>query len=104
MRRFDVFRNPSPKSQKAIPYLVVLQSELLDEFSTQVVGPLVRASTLGRPAKRLNPRFEIEGHTVYLLTQQLGAVSTRSLSQHVTSLEPQRHDITAALDLLFSGI
>lgn len=104
MRRFDVFRNPNPKSAKAFPYLVVLQSELLDGLATQVVAPLVRASVLGKPARRLNPAFEVEGQTVFLLTQQLGPVSTRALSQHVASLEGQRHVITAALDLLFSGI
>ena len=62
MRRFDVFRNPSPRSSRTIPYLVLVQSELLDELPTQVVVPLVKGAALGgRAAARLNPSFDIEG-------------------------------------------
>lgn len=105
MRRFDVFRNQNPKSRKTVPYLLLLQSELLDGFPTHVVAPLVMATALGgKPARRLNPAFEIEGHPVFLLTQQIGAVATRSLVAPVTSLASQRHVITSALDLLFAGI
>ena len=104
-RRFDVFRNPNPKSQRTVPYLVLLQSELLEELPTQVVAPLVRSSALaGRAATRLNPSFELEGEAVFLLTQQIGAVPTRSLTNRITSLEQDRDLIVAALDLLFSGI
>ena len=105
MRRFDVFRNPNPKSRKSVPYLLLLQSELLDGFPTQVVAPLVTATALGgKPARRLNPALAVEGQPVFLLTQQIGAVATRSLVAPVGNLASQRHVITAALDLLFAGI
>lgn len=104
-RRFDVFRNPNPKSSRTIPYLVLLQSELLDELATQVVAPLARTTALaGRTATRLNPTFDIDGEAVCLLTQQIGAVPTSALSNRVTSLEDRREVIIGALDFLFSGI
>ena len=105
MRRFDVFRNASPRSSRTIPYLVLVQSELLDELPTQVVVPLVKGAALGgRAAARLNPSFDIEGEAVFLLTQQMGAVPTSSLTHRVASLEQSRDVIVAAVDFLFSGI
>ena len=105
MRRFDVFRNPSPRSRRDVPYLLLLQSELLDALPTQVVAPLVKPAALGgRPAARLNPSFQVEGQPVFLLTQQLGAVRTTALSNCVGSLAHERAVIVEALDLLFSGI
>ena len=104
-RRFDVFPNPSPRSARSIPYVVVLQSDLLDEMPSQVVAPLIRVSALAnRPATRLNPRFEIEGTAVCLLTQQIGAVAASSLTRRVGSLEEHRELVVAALDFLFGGI
>jgi toxin CcdB len=105
MKRFDVFRNANPRSAKTVPYLVLVQSELLDDLPTRVVVPLVRAQALeGKPASRLNPSFEIEGEDLFLLTQQLGAVSAKSLSVRVSSLEGSRDAVVQALDFLFSGI
>lgn len=105
IRRFDVFENPNPRSQKTVPYLLVLQSELLDALPSQVVAPLVRVSALGgRAAARLNPELTVKGETVFMLTQQVGAVAAAALSNRVVNLESRRDDIVAALDLLFSGI
>ncbi len=104
-RRFDVFRNRNPKSARTVPYLLLLQSDLLDDLTTQVVVPLVKAGALsGRPAERLNPALEVEGQTVLMLTQQVGAVATAALSTRVGHLGHERDTIVAALDLLFSGI
>ncbi len=104
-RRFDVFRNLNPRSNRTVPYVVLLQSELLDELPTQVVAPLVRSSALGgKAAARLNPQFEVDGEIVFMLTQQVGAVPTSSLSSPVSSLSQNRDLIVAALDFLFSGI
>jgi toxin CcdB len=105
IRRFDVFRNPESRSVKTFPYLLVLQSELLDGLLTVVVVPLLRRATLaGAQAQRLNPGLIVEGEMVYMLTQQIGSVATKSLSKHVTNLDSERMVITQALDLLFSGI
>lgn len=105
MRRYDVFSNPNPHSARTVPFLVVLQSEFLEGLATRVVAPLVKAASLeGKPAARLNPSFEIEGQTVFLLIQQIGAVPTRSLSKRVGSLEAQAGVIIGAIDFLLSGI
>lgn len=103
--RFDVFRNPSAHDVRALPYVLVLQSPLLDRIDTRVVAPLARVSVLNSKAvARLNPQFEIDGHPVFMLTQQIGALPARALGRRVANLESERSAITAALDLLFSGI
>lgn len=105
IRRFDVFRNAESHSARSFPYLLVLQSELLEMLTTVVVVPLVRRSTLaGTPTTRLNPGLRVEDDTVYMLAQQIGAVSTKSLGEQVTNLATERNAITQALDFLFSGV
>jgi toxin CcdB len=104
IRRFDVAQNPNPRSRKAIPYVVVLQSELLDAMDTRTVAPLARAKGIsGRGADRLNPVFEFDGERLVMLTQLLGAAPLASLMR-AGSLEHERGRIVDALDFLFSGI
>jgi toxin CcdB len=84
---------------------LVVQSELLEALPTVVVIPLVRKSMLGgQPAERLNPELRVGGESVYLLTQQLGAVTIHSLTKYLGNLDDARDGITLALDFLFTGI
>ncbi len=105
MEQFDVFRNPNAKAVRTVPWLLVVQSGLLDQLPTRLVAPLVRpAALMGLPASRLNPTFSVGGDPVVMLTQQLGAVPTRSLSHRVASLADRRSVIIAAVDFLLSGV
>ena len=60
MAQFEVYENPNPQSRDDIPYLLDVQSDLLEPLATRVVVPLVLSSAAGKPAKHLNPEFEIE--------------------------------------------
>lgn len=104
MKQFDVFRNPNPGSARTVPFLLLIQSELLDEFPTRIVAPLVKPSALSVPATRLNPTFKVDGEPVLMLTQQLGAVAKRSLKHKVASLDRHRTEIIAAIDFLLGGV
>jgi toxin CcdB len=104
-RRFDVFRNPNTTAAKHIPFLLILQSELLHELPTRVVAPLARANAIKGPsATMLNPEFEIAGTKVVMLTQQIAAVPLDILRKQEANLETHRDTILRALDFLFSGI
>ncbi len=104
-RRFDVFRNSNSSSAKHVPYLLVVQSEFLEELPTRVVVPLTKAAALkSKPAAQLNPQFEIESVKVVMLTQQVGAIATHQLKKFVANLDAERAIIVRALDVLFSGI
>ena len=105
VRRFDVFRNPSPTSSKTIPYFLAVQSDLLDGMDTCVVLPLAKAEAARRAAsERLNPLLRVEDREVVQLTQLIAAVPMTSLRKPVTNLESEYDAIQRALDFLFRGI
>ena len=59
MAQFDVHRN-SGKSQEDIPFVVIVQSALYNDYRRRVVVPLVRKSAVGRIAsERFNPTFRL---------------------------------------------
>jgi toxin CcdB len=105
MAQFDVYRNANPASRARIPYLLDVQSDLLDPLATRVVAPLCKPEVLkGRLAERLNPVFEVEGRKVAMLTPELAGVPGKILGARVGNLSGERHSIIAALDLLITGI
>lgn len=105
MAQFDVHSNRSPETRDRIPYLLDVQSDLLDPLATRVVVPLAsRDSVRVPPAERLMPGFDVEGHSVVMLTPQIVGVPRASLGPRVGSLAHQRHEIIAALDVLVSGV
>jgi len=104
MAQFDVYLNPNTETRKAIPYLLDVQSGLLDTLATRVVVPLVLAEEMGLAAKQLNPQFKVKGEAVVMSTAELAGIPNRSLGNKVASLKSKRDEIIAALDLLFAGI
>jgi len=103
MAQFDVYENRNPVTKKTFPYLLDVQTELLDNLTTRVVVPLIAASAMGAAAKQLNPRFKIRRTTVVMSTAELAGVSVHVLGDKVCSLAEQRNEIIAALDFLFTG-
>jgi toxin CcdB len=104
MAQFDVYLNLNPNSQKAIPYLLDVQADLLDSLHTRVVVPLVLAEEMRLAVKQLNPQFKIKGTAVVMSTGELAGLPLRTLGEKVTSLKSKRDEIIAALDLVFTGI
>jgi len=103
MAQFDVYKNPNPSTNKSIPYLLDVQVDFLEELTTRVVIPLVTAETMGKPARHLNPTFDIGGCLVVMSTAELAGVSWRDLGEKVTSFGAHRQEIISALDFLFTG-
>jgi len=103
MAQLDVYENPNPATQEEIPYLLDVQTSLLEGLSSRVVVPLVNTSAMGKAAQHLNPRFTVGQTEVIMSTAELAGVPTRLLGQKVGSLADRRGEIIAALDFLFSG-
>lgn len=104
MARFDVYRNSGPHAADT-PYLLDVQSELLEGLETRVVIPLRRRDrfpAVGLPAN-VTPIFLVEGVECLLETPKLAAVPLRLLKAPVATLADQRQEIVAALDFLFEG-
>jgi len=105
MAQFDVYRNAHAATRARIPYLLDVQTDLLEALATRVVVPLCKPEVLsGKPAERLNPAFEIEGRKLFLLTPELAGVSRKALGERIASLAGERRAIIEALDLVFTGI
>jgi toxin CcdB len=104
MARFDVHRNPGA-STATVPFLLNVQSPLLDDVATRIVIPLRKADALGNvPAPSLlMPRFVIDGIACVLDTPQMAAIPSPALGAAVANLESGHGVIVAALDFLFKG-
>ncbi len=103
MAQFDVYRNPDPRTHQTIPYLLDVQSDLLDALATRVVVPLIRMEAMGKPARHLNPCFEIDGQKVFMSTPELAGIALHHLGARAGSLAQHRDEIIAALDFVFTG-
>lgn len=105
MARFDVYANPGSHGATT-PYLLDVQSDLLDGLDSRMVIPLrsLKAFPKVKLSTRLTPIFTIKGEDFLLETPKMGAVPHRVLKARVTSLTQEQQDqITAALDFLFQG-
>ena len=98
MAQFGVYA-----SRASAVLLLDVQSELLDPLNTRVVVPLMPAAEAPKPARRLNPTFEVDGQSLLMVTQFLSAVRVAELGAHVAQVDDRRDEITAALDMLFQG-
>ena len=84
MTQFTVYRNKNPRSRTTFPFLVNVQSDLLDELQTRVVIPLTRAAALTRkPVSNLMPSVQFEGETIYFCCE---GCATKFLAQHEHAL------------------
>lgn len=102
--RFDVFRNSGSHADD-VPYLLDVQSDLLNGLDTRIVIPLRRCDRfpVSRIPQRLTPVFNIENIACMLETPKLASVPQRLLKQAVCSLSEEQVAITGALDFLFKG-
>lgn len=105
MAQFDVHRNKGPL-QGSIPFVVLVQSSLYDDYRRRVVVPLVRRSVLPRKTAsagtRLNPVFRLAGMDLVLHPLDMVSVARDQLGEQVGNLAERGQDITDALEELLT--
>ena len=102
MAQFDVHRNPG-RHHDSIPFVVIVQSTLYDDYRRRVVVPLVNKSSLGKVTNPgFNPTFRIKGQSVVLHPLEIVSVAMENLGERVGSLEEEGDKIIAALDELLT--
>jgi len=104
MAQLDVYRNLVLPPSDEVPYLLDVQSDVLEIIASRVVVPLVLAGGFARPIRHLNPRFRIEGVAVIMATQFIAGTSLRNLGELVASLADRRAEIIGAIDMLITGV
>lgn len=103
MLQYDICKNTHPGSRKRVPYLIVLQANLLKEFATVVVAPLMAEGPATRIA-RLNPVIKVEGKAYTAVMTEMAGVLRSSLGETVARAQDRHLEFVAAIDLLFTGI
>jgi toxin CcdB len=89
----------------ATPFLLDVQSDLLDSLDSRVVIPLRDLAAFPQVAlsERLTPVLLVDGRALMLETPKMAAVPRRVLGAPVSSLAADRERITAAVEFLFRG-
>lgn len=104
MAQFAVYLNTNESSRKMYPYLLDVQSPLLDSLDTRIVIPLARKALFqDREIKYLTPSLTIKGAAYLVLTPQMAAIHKKSLGDFVEDCSYIRQDILASIDFLITG-
>ena len=104
MAQFDVYANPSESAAHGIPYVVVVQSDLLDALATRMTIPLATVEFAKKSPDKLCPMVEVNGQRLRALAHYTAPIPTRSLRQVVGNLAPQASSLIAAMDVVVSGV
>jgi toxin CcdB len=104
MAQFDVYVNPQAATREFVPYIVDVQSGLIDALSTRLVIPLSR---VGSGAKKipanLCPMMAVQGEDLALMAHLAAPIPAKLLRKPVASIQHLASDVTAALDAVISG-
>ena len=104
MAQFNAYENPSKASKRAYPYLLDIQSNLLEDLSTIVI-PLCSMHFAEKAViTKLCPILEVKGELFIAFTQQVAGTHKNALGKEVCDLSHHRTEISTALDFSISGI
>ncbi|MEX6313512.1 CcdB family protein [Providencia manganoxydans] len=99
--QFNLYQN---RENSHSPYLLDIQSDLIDRLNTPLVIPLFDRSLVRHALPvRLNPTLLVEGRPYVLMTHQMASVPHSLLDKMVADFTDQRDDIKKAIDLLIDG-
>ncbi|MFD3321976.1 CcdB family protein [Alteromonas macleodii] len=105
MAQFDVYKNPSTKTDKAYPFLVDVQNSVIDQLTTRLVVPLTKNTTRNSLyMKKLTPEIEFAGVSYLFLAQQLSSIPENMLKDCIGSLAQSRELLIDAIDFAITGI
>ena len=105
MAQYDVYSNPNPRSRDSVPYVVDVQSGLLDTLPTRLVMPLSRVGVRSdNMPRRLVPIFVVKGERLALHPHEAAGLDARLLRRRVESLAAHVGEIRDAMDAVLSGI
>ncbi|MDP9606131.1 CcdB family protein [Variovorax sp. NFACC27] len=105
MAQFDVYANPSKTQRGEIPWMVDIQSEILDKLPTCLVMPLaLRANMPAAMPRSLCPTIGWNGAMLVALPHLAAPFRVKDLDSVQGNLRSQASDFAAALDAVISGI
>ena len=104
MAQYDVFTNPSSSAADGIPYVVVIQSDLLDALATRLTVPLAVLGGATKAPPALCPVIVVKGPRLHALAHYAAPLPARVLRRPVDNVAAQGSALVSALDAVLSGI
>lgn len=104
MAQYDVYPNPSTSAGQGIPYVVVIQSDLLDGLATRLTIPLATLNYSGKVPSALCPLVTVKGQRLHALAHFAAPLPAKLLRKPVGSVAAQASALVAAVDTVLSGI
>ena len=83
MVQYDVFANPSRSASEGIPYVVVIQSDLLNALSTRMTMPLALFDTATKVPTALCPVITVKGKRLHALAHYAAPLPAKALRRPV---------------------
>lgn len=104
MAQYDVFANPSRSAADGIPYVVVIQSDLLDALATRLVMPLAALDAATKVPIALCPVIAVKGRRLHALAHYAAPLPAKLLKRPVDNVAAQASALVAAMDAVLSGV
>lgn len=104
MAQYDVFTDPSSSAAAGIPYVVVVQSDLLDALATRLTMPLAVLDVTVKVPTSLCPVITVKGQRLHALAHYAAPLPAKALRRPVDNVAAQAGALESALDAVLSGI
>jgi len=104
MAQYDVFTNPSGSAAEGIPYVVVVQSDLLDALATRLTMPLAVLDVATKVPTALCPVIMVKGQRLHALAHYAAPLPAKALRRPVENVALQASALVSALDAVLSGV
>jgi len=103
MAQYDVYANPSNSAADGIPYVVVIQSNLLDALATRLTMPLAIAEASMKTPTSLCPVVLVNGLRLHALAHFTAPLPAKFLKRPVANVAAQGSALVSAMDAVLSG-
>ena len=104
MAQYDVFTNPSRSAADGIPYVVVIQSDLLDALATRLTIPLAVFDAATKVPTALCPVIVVKSQRLHALAHYAAPLPAKLLRRPVGNVAAQASALVSAMDAVLSGL
>lgn len=104
MAQYDVYPNPSTSAAHGIPYVVVVQSDLLDALATRLTMPLSELDVATKVPTALCPVIVVKGQRFHALAHYAAPLPAKVLRRPVDNVAVQSSVLVSAIDAVLSGV
>lgn len=104
-KQFDVYRNPSAKTNRLWPFYLILQNDYFDDLATRIVVPLVSKNDMALNKKRITPLIRINNSDFYVFTPAITFLDTKKINHKdfICNIASSRNEIISAFDAIVTN-